>query len=521
MHALSMRAISKRFKNVVANDNITFSVKKNTIHGLVGENGAGKSTLMNILYGLLEPDEGEIFIEDRPVRFEGPKDAIEAGIGMVHQHFMLAGPLTVTENIILGSEPEGGFFLDYKKARAFVSELSERYGLKVDPDARIDSISVGLAQRVEILKTLYRGARIIVLDEPTAVLTPQEVGDLLKIMDKLRKDGVTIVFISHKLREVRRITDEITVIRAGKTIGTRRTSEVDENEIAKMMVGREVSFKVEKRPAEPKEIKLSVIGLEAFNDKGVKCLKGVSFDIRRGEVFAIAGVEGNGQSELLDVLGGLRKPSAGSVKLLGAEMSVTDITGASPYRIYDNRVAHIPEDRHKRGLQLKFSVKDNLVTSLIHKPPFSGALGVIDTAAINRNSAEKIETFDIRCGSAEINAQNLSGGNQQKIVIARELSKNPEFIIIAQPTRGVDIGAIEFIHKKIIELRDSGVAILLISAELSEIINLSDRIGVIYNGEILETMDAKDATEEKLGLLMAGVTAASKGAGLKAGDSNA
>jgi simple sugar transport system ATP-binding protein len=520
MHALSMRAISKRFKNVVANDNISFSVRNNTIHGLVGENGAGKSTLMNILYGLLEPDEGEIFIGDRPARFDGPKDAIDAGIGMVHQHFMLAGPLTVTENIILGSEPDGGIFLDYKKARAFVSELSERYGLKVDPDARIDSISVGLAQRVEILKTLYRGARIIVLDEPTAVLTPQEVRDLLKIMDKLRKDGVTIVFISHKLREVKLITDDITVIRAGKTIGTRPTRDVDENEIARMMVGREVSFKVDKKPAAAGKVKISVSGLEAFNDKGLKCLKSVSFDIRRGEVFAIAGVEGNGQSELLDVLGGMRKPAGGSVKLFDKEMKETDITGASPYRVYDNGVAHIPEDRHKRGLQLKFSVKDNLVTSLIHKPPFSNALGVINSGAINGNAAEKIEMFDIRCGSAEINAQNLSGGNQQKVVIARELSKGPEFIIIAQPTRGVDIGAIEFIHKKIIDLRDSGVAILLVSAELSEIINLSDRIGVIYNGELLETMESKDASEEKLGLLMVGVTGKNKG-GAQTGDKNA
>ncbi len=505
MYALSMRAISKSFKNVKANDNITFSVKKNTIHGLVGENGAGKSTLMNILYGLLEPDEGEIFIDEKPVKFSGPGDAIEAGIGMVHQHFMLAGPLSVTENIILGSEPEGGLFLDYKQARSFVAELSARYGLKVDPDATIESISVGLAQRVEILKTLYRGARIIVLDEPTAILTPQEVNDLLKIMDKLRKDGVTIVFISHKLREVKRITDEITVIRAGKITGTRQTASVDENEIAKMMVGREVSFKVEKKPCDAKKIKISVNGLEAYNDKNLKCLNKISFDIRAGEIFAIAGVEGNGQSELLEALGGLRKPAAGSVKLYDADMKETDITGRPPGFIYDNRPAHIPEDRHKRGLQLKLSVSDNLVTGLIHKREFSNVFGIIDSAAVAANAVDKIEKFDIRCGSPDINAQNLSGGNQQKIVIARELSKKPEFIIIAQPTRGVDIGAIEFIHKKIIELRDSGVAILLVSAELSEIINLSDRIGVIYNGELLDVMDSKDASEEKLGLLMTGI----------------
>jgi len=506
MHALSMRSITKRFKNVVANDNVTFSVGKGTIHGLVGENGAGKSTLMNIVYGLLEPDSGEIFIDDKLVKFSGPKNAIDAGIGMVHQHFMLAGPLSVTENIILGSEPEGGFLLDYKKARGFVVELSERYGLFVDPDARIDSIPVGLAQRVEILKTLYRGARTIILDEPTAVLTPQEVRELLKIMDNLRKEGVSIVFISHKLREVKHITDEITVIRSGKTIGTRKTSEVGENEIAKMMVGRDVVLKVDKKPAKIKGPCVSVEKIETYNNKGLMCLKKIDFQISRGEIFGIAGVEGNGQSELLDVLGGLRPAVGGAVKFYDENSSAKPITNLTPYELYEEKIAHIPEDRHKRGLQLKFSIRDNLVTSIIHKPAFSNSFGLIDSAAIEANAVEKIKEFDIRCASTFMNAQNLSGGNQQKVVIARELSKNPEFIIIAQPTRGVDIGAIEFIHKKIIELRDSGVAILLVSAELSEIMNLSDRIGVIYEGELLETMDAKDATEEKLGLLMAGIS---------------
>jgi len=507
MHALSMKGITKRFKNVVANDNITFAVAKNTIHGLVGENGAGKSTLMNILYGLLEPDEGEIFVNEKAARFKGPKDAIEAGIGMVHQHFMLAGPLTVTENIILGSEPEGGLFLNYKKAREMVAELSERYGLIVDPDARIDSIPVGLAQRVEILKTLYRGAKIIILDEPTAVLTPQEVRELLKIMDNLRKNGVTIVFISHKLKEVKHITDEITVIRHGKSIGTEPSAKVSENDIAKMMVGRDVVLNVAKGKARILGQGITLDRVVAKNDKGLTCLKSVSLEVKRGEIFGIAGVEGNGQSELLEIISGLRKPVSGNVMVcdrVNPDTGEKDITGLTPDEIYESGVAHIPEDRHKRGLQLKFNIEENLVTSLIHKKPFS-SFGVISSDAVARNAAEKIKEFDIRCGSSRVNAQNLSGGNQQKIVIARELSKDPRVIIIAQPTRGVDIGAIEFIHKKIVELRDSGVAVLLISAELSEIMNLSDRIGVIYDGEILETMDAADATEEKLGLLMAGI----------------
>lgn len=499
-----MKSITKRFKNFTANDNITFSVKKNTIHGLVGENGAGKSTLMNILYGLLEPDSGEILVNEQAVKFNGPKDAIEAGIGMVHQHFMLAGPLTVTENIILGSEPDTGLFFNYKKAKQIVCELSERYGLKIDPDARIDSISVGLAQRVEILKTLYRGAKIIILDEPTAVLTPQEVRELLKIMANLRKDGVTIVFISHKLREVKEITDEITVIRSGKIIGSAKTSAISENEIAKMMVGREVSFSTQKTPMKNCGAGILVKNIEAFNDKGLKCLHKISFDVTRGEIHGIAGVEGNGQSELLEVLTGLRKATAGKVSVFEKDGAEKEITNKTPIQIYENKVAHIPEDRHKRGLQLKFNIEENLVTSLIGKKPFSNA-GIINNQALSQNAEEQINKFDIRCASSKVKIQNLSGGNQQKVVIARELYKDPEYIIISQPTRGVDIGAIEFIHKKIIELRDRGVAVLLLSAELTEIMNLSDRISVIYEGEIVDTMAAKDATEEKLGLMMAGI----------------
>jgi len=505
MNALSMKNITKRFKTVIANEAITFSVKKNSIHGLVGENGAGKSTLMNILYGLMEPEPGgEIYVDEKLVRFKGPKDAITAGIGMVHQHFMLAGPLTVTENIVLGSEPASGIYLDYEKARQTVKDLSARYGLLVDPDAKIESISVGLAQRVEILKTLYRGAKIIILDEPTAVLTPQEVLELLKIMDNLRKDGVTIVFISHKLKEVRHITDEITVIRHGKVVGGAKTSDVDENAIARMMVGRDVVLKVKKNAAVIKGAGLSVKNIRATNDKGLKCLKGISFEVGRGEIFGIAGVEGNGQSELLEVITGLRKTTEGVVAVIDKNEKRREINNLTPSEVYDAGVAHIPEDRHKRGLQLKFNIEDNLVTSLIHKKPYSN-FGIIDSGAVRSNAVEKIESFDIRCGSSKMKVQNLSGGNQQKIVIARELSKEPKVIIISQPTRGVDIGAIEFIHKKIIELRDSGVAILLISAELSEVMNLADRIGVIYEGEILEQMNASQATEERLGLLMAGV----------------
>jgi len=504
MLALSMKGITKRFKNVVANENVSFNVEKGSIHGLVGENGAGKSTLMNILYGLLEPDEGEIAVNEKPVCFKRPKDAIASGIGMVHQHFMLVGPLTVTENIVLGNEPAKGAFLDYRRARENVVQLSEKYGLTVNPDSKIEEIPVGLAQRVEILKTLYRGAQILILDEPTAVLTPQEVKELFKIMRNLKNDGVTIVFISHKLREVKEITDEITVIRGGKVVGSRKTSEVDESEIAEMMVGRKVSFTVPKGPFSPRGKGLVVENLEAKNAKGLPALKSVSFEILRGEILGIAGVEGNGQAELVEVLTGLRKADAGKIFLYDAAGNSREITNLRPRELYDIGFSHIPEDRHKRGLQVKFSIEENLVTSMIQKEPFS-VFGVINTKAVTENALEKIAKFDIRCGSHLQKVQNLSGGNQQKIVIAREFGKNPEVIVISQPTRGVDIGAIEFIHRKIVELRDSGVAVLLVSAELSEIMNLSDRIAVMYEGNLIETMPADQASEEKLGLLMAGV----------------
>jgi len=504
MFALAMKGITKRFKNVTANDGISFQVERGSIHGLVGENGAGKSTLMNILYGLLEPDEGEILIYEKSVKFRGPKDAINAGIGMVHQHFMLVGPLTVTENIILGSEPVRGIFLDSVKAQETVVGLEQKYGLAVTPTAKIEEMSVGLAQRVEILKTLYRGAQILILDEPTAVLTPQEVRELIKIMQNLKNDGVTIIFISHKIKEIKEITDEITVIRAGKIVGTVKTKEVQERDIARMMVGRDVSLTVEKAPPKLQGQGLVVEDLQAKNDKGLQALRNISFEVNRGEILGIAGVEGNGQSELIEVLAGLRRATGGKVSFHDSKGGVKEITNATPRHIYDNGFAHIPEDRHKRGLQLKFSIEDNLVTSLIQNLPFSKN-GFIDTKAITDNALEKIKKFDIRCGSHKVKLQNLSGGNQQKVVVAREFSKDPQVILISQPTRGVDIGAIEFIHNQIIALRDKGVAILLISAELSEIFNLSDRIAVMYEGRIIETIPVNEANEEKVGLLMAGI----------------
>lgn len=504
MNAVSMHNITKKFGNFIACNDITFLVKKNTIHGLVGENGAGKTTLMNILYGLIKPDSGEIYIDEKKVIFNSPNDAINVGIGMVHQHFMLVPTLTVTENIVLGCEPKQGLFLDYKKAKEFVIELSECYNLKIDPDAKIETLPVGLAQKVEILKILYRGAKIIILDEPTAVLTPHEITELFNILNKLKQNQTTIIFISHKLREIKQITDEITVIRSGKIISTCKTSNVTENEIAKMMVGHDISFKIDKPFKNPGQIKISVKEIEAYNNKGSYALSKISFDIHCGEIFGICGVEGNGQSELLEILGGLRKPLSGKILFYDKNSNEIDITYKTPDFLYSHNIAHVPEDRHKLGLQLKYTVSENLVTSLIHNPPFS-KFGIINHSAIEKHAIHQIQTFDIRCESPKTIVQNLSGGNQQKIVIAREISKNPEFIIFAHPTRGVDIKAIEFIHQKIIELRNMGIAILLISSELTEILNLSDRIGVIYNGKIIDIVYPNEITEEKLGLLMTGI----------------
>ncbi len=496
-----MRGITKRFPRVVANDEVDFRVHKGEIHALVGENGAGKSTLMKILYGLYQKDRGQIFIRGKEMDIFSPSVAISQGIGMVHQHFMLIPPLTVAENVVLGMEPRRGrIFNDRKRAIEEVSRLSERYGLKVDPEAKVQDLSVGLEQRVEIIKVLYRGAEILILDEPTAVLTPQEVEELFNIMRSLKEEGKTIIFITHKLKEVMEISDRVTVMRDGKVVGVVERKKTCQEELARMMVGREVLLKVEKRPPQMRGVVLEVKDLEAVNDRGLPALRGVSFKIRAGEILGIAGVEGNGQTELVEVLTGLRRLIRGKVTLWDR-----DITNASSRKILESRIAHIPEDRHKRGLILDYSVEDNLILGSHYRPPMTKGPR-LNFKKIKDFASKLIEEFDIRPADREILVNSLSGGNQQKAIVARELSRHPQLLIAAQPTRGVDIGAIEFIHKKILEERDKGKAVLLVSAELSEVMSLSDRILVMYEGRMVGEVDPEKTNESDLGLMMAGAT---------------
>lgn len=498
-YILEMRNITKKFPGVIANDNVNLAIKKGEIHALVGENGAGKSTLMSILYGLYQPDSGEILLNGQKVTIDSPTTAIKLGIGMVHQHFMLVPTLTVTENIVLGSEPKKGIMLNMERAIREVEEISKQYNLLVDPQAKIQDISVGMQQRVEIIKALYRGAEILVLDEPTAVLTPQEVRELFRIMKNLTAQGKTIIFITHKLNEVIEITDNVTVLRAGRTVGSIATAQTNQNELARMMVGREVILKVPKTEAKVGQTILRVENLEALNDRKLPALKGISFELKKGEVLGIAGVAGNGQTELIEVITGLRKATNGKVFFKEQE-----ITNQSPRAVKDAGISHIPEDRHKRGLELDYTIADNLILGYQHRAPFSAWYG-INEKAVQAHAENLIPAFDVRPRLPQAMARSLSGGNQQKVIIAREFYQNPELLIAAQPTRGVDIGAIEFIHKRIIEARDNGAAVLLVSAELQEILALSDRIAVMFEGEIMDILDAKDASEEKLGLLMAGV----------------
>lgn len=493
-----MRGITKRFPGIVANDNINLKVKQGEIHALLGENGAGKSTLMNILFGLYQPDEGEILIHGKPVNITSPNVANELGIGMVHQHFMLVEPFTVTENIILGKEPLSGAKIDVRSAAKQVEELSNRYGLKVDPYAKIHDISVGMQQRVEILKTLYRGADILIFDEPTAVLTPQEIQELIDIMRNLVKEGKTIILITHKLKEIMAACDSVTIIRRGKVVDSLPVASTNPDELAAKMVGREVHFRVDKKPIETRDVILSVQNLIAMGNRGVNALNNLSFEVRAGEIFGIAGVDGNGQSELIEVLTGLRKAQAGKVLLKGKE-----ITNQSPRVISEAGLSHIPEDRHKRGLVLDFSMSENMVLETYFHPEFNRN-GFLDYSAIDRHAAKLIEEFDVRTPSIHTPARALSGGNQQKAIIAREVDKDPDLLIAAQPTRGLDVGAIEFIHKRLVEQRDKGKAVLLISLELDEIMNLSDRIAVIYEGQIVGIVDPKETNEQELGLMMSG-----------------
>lgn len=495
---IEMKGISKCFPGIKANDDINISVEQGEIHVLLGENGAGKSTLMNILYGLYQPDEGQIFIKGKVARISNPNIAISLGIGMVHQHFMLVEPFTVAENIVLGLEPKKGISLDLEKAIKDVEEISKKYELKVDAKALISDISVGMQQRVEILKTLYRGVDILILDEPTAVLTPQEIEELGVIMQSLVSQGKTIILITHKLKEVMAMSDRVTIIRGGKVIDTLNTKDTNIDELAEKMVGRKVNLHVEKSDKVSSTPVLEVKGLKALDTRGLEAVKGVDFEVRSGEILGIAGVDGNGQTQLIQAITGLQKITAGEVLLNGKE-----ITGMTPKAIIESGVGHIPEDRHKRGLVLNFTLAENSILGSHDNKKFRAKLG-LSYAKIREHARRIIKEFDVRTPNENVEARSLSGGNQQKMIIAREVDRDPCLCIAAQPTRGLDVGAIEFVHKKLVELRDSGKAVLLVSLELDEILSLSDRIAVMYDGKIVDIVDAKDATEKKLGILMAG-----------------
>jgi general nucleoside transport system ATP-binding protein len=506
--AVEMRDIYKAWPGVVANDHINLAIHKGEIHALVGENGAGKSTLMHILYGLIHPTSGEIFIHGKPAHIAGPRDAIHLGIGMVHQHFMLIPPLTVAENIILGREP-GGISSAYQRQKAYeqIRALGQQYGLPIDPDVRVEKLSVGLQQRVEILKMLYRGADILIMDEPTGVLTPQEADELFRVLRELVSQGKTIIFITHKLREVLEITDRITVLRRGKNVGELITSQTNQQEIASLMVGRNVLLRVSKTAPRPGPIVLQVDDIHVQSDRGLEALHGVSFTLRAGEILGIAGVEGNGQSELVEAITGMRKTTAGKITLTSGKKGkgaiARDITTLDARTVREVGLAHIPEDRRESGLVLAESIEDNTILGRQRWAQFSWHGFTLLFRHIAAWAKSLISDFDIRTPSATVPVRALSGGNQQKVIIARELASNPTVLVAAQPTRGVDIGAIEFIHRRLIEQRDSGKAILLISAELDEIRSLSDRIAVMYEGKIVDIV-SPDTSEEQLGILMTG-----------------
>ncbi len=499
---LRVEGITKRFPGVLANDHVDFDLYPGEIHALLGENGAGKTTLMNILYGLYSPDEGRIYRNGHPVVINSPKDAIALGIGMVHQHFMLIPVFTVTENIMLGTETVRGGRLDRRLVAEQVRDLSKRYGLDIDPNAYVRELPVGVQQRVEIVKTLYRKAEILILDEPTAVLTPQEVEDLFRVMRELVNQGVSIIFITHKLKEVLAIADRITVMRAGKVVGTVKPQDTDEARLAAMMVGREVILKVEKGAANPGDKVLEVNDLHVQDQRVLEVVRGVSFFVRKGEILGIAGVQGNGQTELVEALTGLRPPTSGRITLNGNE-----VTGKPPRPIIESGMAHIPEDRLRHGLVLSYPVADNFILCNYYQSPFANG-GILREQAIDEHARELVKRFDVRTPSVYVPTSTLSGGNQQKVIVARELSRPVQLLIANQPTRGLDVGSIEYIHRQIVNMRDQGVAVLLVSAELDEIMSLSDRIAVMYRGQIVGTVDADKITREELGLMMAGATRA-------------
>lgn len=497
-YVIEMLGIRKEFSGFVANDNITLQLKQGEIHALLGENGAGKSTLMNVLFGLYEPDGGEIRVRGQKEVINNPNKANELGIGMVHQHFMLVDKFTVAENIILGKEPNKLGVIEKKKAIEEIQEISDRYGLRVDPNAVIRDISIGMQQRVEILKTLYRGADILIFDEPTAVLTPQEINELIQIMRALIKEGKSIILITHKLKEIMDVCDRVTVIRRGKGMGTVNVSETNPQELANMMVGREVVFTTEKKPASPGKNVLEIKDLIVKESRGVESVRGLNLTVRAGEIVGIAGVDGNGQSELIQAISGLTKVTNGTIRLNGEP-----IENRKPRKITETGLGHIPEDRHKHGLVLEMTVGENIALQTYYKKPISSK-GFLNHKVMYEFARELIDEFDVRTSSEYVPAKALSGGNQQKAIIAREISRDPDFLIAAQPTRGLDVGAIEFIHRRLIEQRDRGKAVLLMSFELDEIMNVSDRIAVIYEGKIVAIVKPEETTEQELGLLMAG-----------------
>jgi general nucleoside transport system ATP-binding protein len=499
---LELRNITKRFGEVLANDRVNIKVRPGTIHAIVGENGAGKSTAMRIAYGFYKADGGEIVVDGEARRVETPHDAIALGIGMVHQHFMLVEPMTVAENIVLGAEPGSQTSLDLRRAAREIRSLSEEFKLAINPDAPVESLSVGQQQRVELLKALYRKAQILILDEPTAVLTPQEVEEFFSILRGMREQGKTVVIITHKLSEVLAISDDVTVMRDGRVVGERKTSETSAAELARLMVGRDVLLRIEKPAASPGETVLGVRSLNMTAGDGTRRLDGISLDVRAGEIVGVAGVEGNGQTELIEALAGLIVPPAisGTVEFMGR-----DITRTGPRARKELGIAHIPEDRHRRGLLLDFDLAENSILGVHHRRPIVSAGGVfLNNDAIKARAGQIIKDFDVRPPNAELPARALSGGNQQKLIIGREFDLRPKLILVSQPTRGVDIGAIEFIHRKLVALRDEGCAVLLVSAELEEVTALADRLLVIHDGKIVGEVDPQAATPEEIGLLMTG-----------------
>jgi simple sugar transport system ATP-binding protein len=496
---LELKGITKEFPGILANDRIDFDLRRGEVHALLGENGAGKSTLMNILYGLYSPDSGEILVKGKPARFHGPGDAIEAGIGMVHQHFMLIPVMSVAENIVLATEPrKAGFLLDEDTAMKRVEDLADTFRFRIDPHAKVENISVGQQQRVEILKALYRGADVLILDEPTAVLTPQEALELFAILRNLTREGMSVIFITHKLNEVLEIADRITVLRRGKRIDSVPKAGATEDHLARLMVGRDVLLRVEKKAPQPGETLLKVENVSVVDDRGLPAVRGVSFEVKAGEIVGIAGVDGNGQTELIDAITGLRSLEEGQVTIGGK-----DVTNGNARRVLDAGMGHIPEDRHRRGLVLDFTLAENIALHDYREEPDS-RFGWLFPKRLIARARRLLKAFDVRGGGPTTKASALSGGNQQKVVVAREVERDPRVLLAAQPTRGLDVGAIEFVHRRLVEERDQGRAIMLVSLELDEILSLSDRILVMFEGEVVGEY-SPDVTPEELGAAMSGV----------------